>query len=78
MEFYDAVYVAAGKRDMTIEGLSLSMGHNASYIANAVSRGSQPRVDTATKILDACDFAMCVLPKESVPDEAIVIDYDEE
>ncbi len=78
MEFYDAVYIAAGKRDITIEKLSLSMGHASNYIASAVSRGSQPKVDTATKILGACDFALCAIPRESVPDEAIVIDYTED
>jgi hypothetical protein len=78
MEFYDAVYRAVGIRDMTIDGLSLKMGHTSTYITSSKSRGSLPKVDTAVKILDACDFALCAIPKESIPDCAIVIERPEE
>lgn len=74
MNFYDAVYRVAGIRDMTVEGVSLKMGHSSAYIASAVSRGSLPKVDTAGRILDACDFKLCAIPKDRIPDDAIVID----
>lgn len=74
MEFYDAVYHAAWKKGITIEKLSLSLGHASNYIVSGKSRNSLPRIDTAVKILDACNYSLYAVPKdEKMPEEAILI-----
>ena len=73
MNFYDAVYHIANRKGISIEKLSLSMGHTAAYIAKQKCRGSLPKVDTAAKILSACGYSLCVVPKNDVPMNAIVI-----
>lgn len=77
MEFYDAVYHMAWLRGITIEKIGFKLGHTSTYIGSAKSRGSLPKVDTAVKILGACDYKLCVVPKGTAPDDAIVIDKPE-
>lgn len=75
MEFYDAVYQAAWQNGLTMEQLSQKLGHTATYITSAKSRGSLPKVNNAAKILDACEYTLCAVPKGSVPDDAITINF---
>lgn len=74
VEFYDAVYHIAWLKETTLEKLSLGMGHTAGYVTRQKSRGSLPRIDTAIKILDACGYELCAVPKGEAPENAIMID----
>ena len=74
MQFYDAVYRAAKISGLTMEQISHKLGKTASYITSSKARGSAPKVDNAAEILNACDFTLCAVPKDEVPEGAIVID----
>lgn len=78
MEFYDAVYRIAWLRKRTVESIGLGLGHTAAYVSGQKSRGSLPKIDTAVKMLDECDYVLCAVPKESVQKDAIVIDLPAE
>lgn len=75
MKFYDIVYKLAGEQGISIENLSLKLGKGTRYIGGAKSRGSLPKVDNAAMILDACDYALCAIPAENVPHDAIEVDF---
>lgn len=77
MEFYDALEAATKSRSVPLSRIGLMMGHNSSYISNGRSRGSLPKVDTAAKILSTCDYSLCVVRKNEIPDNAIEIDGKE-
>jgi len=74
MQFYDAAYKIAGEKGISIENLSLSLGKTSRYVGSAKSRGSIPRIDNAAMILGAMDYVICAVPKDKVPEDAIVID----
>ena len=75
MEFYDIVYKAAGEQGLSIEKLSLKLGKTSRYIGGSKSRGSLPKVNNAAMILDACGYTLCAIPSDSVPDDAIPVDF---
>ena len=74
MQFYDAVYKIAGEKGISIENLSLSLGKSSRYIGRNKSRGSLPKVNNAAMILGALDYELVAMPKDEVPEDAIVID----
>lgn len=74
MNFYESVYGIARDQGVSIEALSLKLGKAPRYIGAAKSRGSLPKVDNAAMVLDALDYSLCAVPKEDVPEGAIVID----
>lgn len=75
MQFYDAVYKVAGEKGLSIERLGINLGKSARYIGSAKSRGSLPKVNNAAMIVDACDYTLCIVPKDNVPEDAITIDF---
>ena len=78
MEFYDAVYHVAWLKGKAVYEIGLGLGHTSSYIAGQKSRMSSPRVDTAVRILEFCGYKLCAVPEDNVPEDAIVIDNQEE
>lgn len=74
MKFYDALHHAAQNRRIPLTQISLKMGHASAYVTNGKSMGNRPKVDTAAKMLDTCDYSLCVVPKDGIPQNAIVID----
>ena len=74
MQFYEAVYKLAGEKGISIENLSLSLGKTSRYIGGNKSRGSLPKVNNAAMILNALDYELVAVPKDKVPEDAIVID----
>lgn len=74
MNFYDAVYQIAKKKGISIERIGYELGHTARYIGSAKSRGSLPKVDNASKIVRVCDYTLCIVPSDNIPDDAILIE----
>lgn len=75
MKFYDIVYEIARNDGLSIERLSLKLGRGPNYVGGAKNRGSLPKVDNAAMIVDACGYALCVVPKDEVPDGAYIVDW---
>lgn len=73
MKFYDALEEASKTRNIPMSRIGLAMGHTSAYISNARTRGSLPKVDTAAKILETCNYTLCVVPMNEIPDGAISI-----
>lgn len=74
MKFYDVVYKLAAEKGMSIENLSLKLGKSARYIGGSKSRGSLPKVNNAAMIIDACDYVLCAIPNDEIPESAYIID----
>ena len=74
MEFYDALYSIAREQGISVEALSLKIGRVSSFITSSKSRGSKPKVDTAARMVDGCDYVLCAIPSKKVPKCAVVID----
>lgn len=74
MNFYDLVYWLAKDQGISIEKLSIKLGRGARYIGGAKIRGSLPKVDNARMILNALDYELCAIPKDNIPEDAIIID----
>ena len=73
MNFYDAIYMITLAKRSSLEALSIRLGKTANYISTQKSRGSSPKVDTASKIAEACGYVLCAIPNESVPESAYVL-----
>lgn len=74
MDYYKIVEKMCKSKGIGITHLGLRLGHTAAYVAKARTRGSLPQVDTASKTAAVCDYTLCAIPKDDVPEDAYVID----
>ena len=69
-----AVREIANSRGVALRRIGLTMGKSGQYVNVLISQGSSPRCATMSKMLDVCDYALVAMPKDKVPEDAIVID----
>ena len=74
MKTYDAIRIAARNAGMSLRGLGRAYGKTDGYIVSAISRGNTPKTDTTAGILATCGYALCAVPADNVPEDALVID----
>lgn len=74
MKAFDAVKEAAKNSGIAITRIGVEMGKPANYVSNGASRGSSPQCNTCAAMLDVCGYALCAVPRDSVPSDALVID----
>lgn len=73
MNFYDVVAVCAKKSDMSTNKISYALGHSTNYLRNLKSMKRDTAVSNAARILDACGYALCAVPKDKVADDMLEI-----
>ena len=71
----DAVKQAANRAGLTLYRVSLDMGKTRQYVNNIITRGSVPQADTLARMLDICGYSLCAIPKDKVPEDALIISY---
>lgn len=69
-----AVREIANSRGVALRRIGITMGKSGQYVNVLISQGSSPRCNTMSKMLDVCDYALCAIPKDKVPEDAIIID----
>jgi len=74
MNAMQALKTVAKNEGIPLAHIGRKMGLADNYVNKTINRNSVPRVDTMAKMLDVCGYALCAIPKESIPDDAIVID----
>ena len=57
-------------------GRDMDMGDN--YVSRIANRGSEPRCDTLAKMLGVCGYALCAVPENEIPENALRITAREE
>lgn len=70
----DALKAIAEKKEMPLKEIGLKMGLSRQYIQTVASKGSNPRSDTFSKMLDVCGYKLCAVPKGQTSDSTLVID----
>jgi hypothetical protein len=50
------------------------MGKSANYIGSTLNQGSTPKADTLASMLEPCGYSLAAIPKEDLPNSALVID----
>ena len=73
MKATDTVRLAAKRAGLGTTELCSRIGRSGSYLAATASRGSTPKANNLAEMLEACGYALCAVPKEDVPESAIVI-----
>lgn len=74
MDFYGVLQDVAQAEGMSLSSVGQSIGKNRNYIANAMSRGSDPSTSNAAAMLAACGWSLAALPASDLPPSALVID----
>ena len=69
----DAVADIIKRTDNTKRSVSIALGLSDNYINNVMSRGSTPQANTLAKMLEACGYALCAVPADEIPPNALVI-----
>lgn len=75
MYSYDAIKAAAASRDIALSDIGRALGKRDNYVSSM--RGRSIGIDNYSAILSACGYALCAVPRESVPRGALVIDGKE-
>lgn len=78
MLFWDAMLEAANRRGLAMTTICTYNGWSKGYIAANKSRNSMPKIDNAIRMFDACNYKLCAIPDDNLPDDAIVIDNDDD
>ena len=61
---------------VSLRQMSIKIGQMDNRIANMLNRGSIPRADTMARICATCGFRLCVVPIDSIPNDAYIIDIE--
>ena len=73
MNFYDIVAICAKNADMSVNRLSVALGHSDNYLRNFKSMKRDTGVSNAARIFDICGYALCAVPKDKVTDDMLEI-----
>lgn len=65
---------AASISGNSLRSVSSSMGKSANYIGSTLNQGSTPKADTLASMLEPCGYSLAAIPKEDLPNSALVID----
>ena len=77
MRAIEAIEHAANAADIPQTRLCTDAGLNRTFIATTRRAGSDPSMSAATRLFGACGYALCAVPSDHVPDDALVIDDGE-
>lgn len=77
MEFYNVLDEVMNKSGMNQSTTSKRMGRASNYISVMKAKGSIPSVNNAAAMMAACDYALVAVPRDSIPDDALIIDTRE-
>lgn len=76
MHVYQAIRTAAKRSGMSLIEIGPKLGHGKAYVSSMITTGRMPKTDTLARVLGACGFALCAVPKGKLPKGAIPIDPD--
>lgn len=74
MQSIEAIERAADAANVPITHIGARMGKPANYVSVAKSRGSVPKCDTMAAMAEVLGYRLALIPAESVPSDALVID----
>lgn len=74
MKPIDAVKEAASRTGTPITAIGPAIGKTKTYVSSIAGKESRPRCDTLVSMLGACGYKLCAIPRDSVPESAIVIE----
>lgn len=74
MQAYEALRKAAKDAGIPLTHIGPAMGKPSTYVNNGITRGSSPQCNTMASMLDVCGYKLAAIPKDDVPDSALVID----
>ena len=74
MKFYQVLRNISRKETLSYTAIAEMLGRSSGYITTIVSRKTEPRTDNAATILEACGWQLVAIPKQDVPESAIIID----
>ena len=78
MEPMRAIVELSDRTGITRVKASKAMGKTDAYIANAVAKGSRPRVDVYARMVEAFGYGLYLMPPEDAPESAIRVDASEQ
>lgn len=78
MKAMQAIKVISKIKGISFYRMSLEMGKSKQYVSSIVGRKSNPQIDTYINMLSTCEYTLCALPIDKVPEEAIIIDNKDE
>lgn len=76
MHVYQAIRTAAKRSGVSLIDIGPAMGHNKAYVSSMISTGRRPVYSTLARVLGACGYSLCAVPRGKEPKSAIVIDPD--
>lgn len=76
MKLYEAIEKMAASRGKSIYAIQKEMGRS-NLITSSKHQNVSMKVDGVARIADVCDYALVLVPEDSMPEGAIAIDQDQ-
>lgn len=73
MNFIEALYEVSKRTGTPVTQIGLRIGTGREYVSRMKRNNTDPGTANAARLLDACGWAIAVMPKDEVPDCALVI-----
>lgn len=74
MHVYQAIRTAAKRSGMSLIEIGPKLGHGKAYVSALITTGRTPKVDTLARILGACGYELCAVPRGKAPESALTIE----
>lgn len=78
MKALQAVQKTANLIGKTMYQLSLDLGKKGQYMGSMIKKDSTPSAVNLSKMLAICGYTLCAVPSDHVPQDAIIIDDNDE
>ena len=70
MQFWDILYAVANKQGLPVTKIGEKAGLNRAYVSVGKNKGTVPTLETAEKLLSTCNYALCAVPVDGIPESA--------
>ena len=74
MHVYQVIRTASKRAGMSLIEIGPKLGHGKAYVSSMITTGRTPKVDTLARILGACGYELCAVPKGKAPKSGLVIE----
>lgn len=78
MDAMNALKEAANNAGVPLSHIGRKMGLADNYVNKTIGRGSTPKADTLARMLETCGYALCAIPANKIPKNALQITYEEQ
>ena len=73
LNYWEVLYAAANNSGVNTTDIGPKLGLSRAYVASGKATKTDTGVSNAARLLGVCGYALCAVPENNIPDDALVI-----